>query len=104
MTETKQTDALTFIRKEKAVFLHGGLNRDTVPNAWQTRQDWAAGEGQLSLNLAGVEKVDSAGLAMLIQLKAELARSKRELALHDVSKQLLSFAEVSGVTALLSLT
>lgn len=104
MKNTQQTEALTFQHKQGAVFLQGGLNRDTVPEAWHTRRDWAAGQATLTLNLSGVEKVDSAGLAMLIQLKAELARSKRELALHDVSKQLLAFAEVSGVTALLSLT
>ncbi|WP_157980718.1 STAS domain-containing protein [Aliidiomarina taiwanensis] len=104
MNQTQQNDALSFEHKQGAVFLQGGLNRDTVPQAWHTRRDWATGEGVLTLNLAGVEKVDSAGLAMLIQLKAELGRQNRELALQDVSKQLLAFAEVSGVTALLSLT
>lgn len=82
----------------------GGLNRDTVPVAWQQRQQWAAGTGTLTLDLTQVQAVDSAGLAMLIQLQAELQQQGRALHLHSVNKQLRAIAEVSGVSALLSLS
>ena len=95
---------LSFTRENNQVVVRGLLDRDHVCTAWQSRQDWLSGSGDVSVDLQGVEKVDSAGLAMLIQVKAELLQQGRELALHNVNTQLRQFAEVSGVTELLSLS
>ena len=86
-----------------SVEVQGALNRETVPQAWQTRSNWYGSSGNLQLNLAGLKSVDSAGLAMLIQLKAELQEQGRDSALQNTNEQLRAFAEVSGVTDLLSL-
>ena len=87
-----------------SVEVQGALNRETVPLAWQTRSNWYGSSGNLRLNLAGLKSVDSAGLAMLIQLKAELQERGRDLSLQNTNEQLRAFAEVSGVTGLLSLS
>lgn len=104
MTKIKQLDELEFNNKDGVVYVTGALNRNSVPSAWHERSAWAAGTGALCLNLSKISAVDSAGLAMLIQLKAELNKQQRALALQDVNKQLVAFAEVSGVTELLSLS
>ncbi len=96
--------APTFRNEAGVVHVVGALNRESVPNAWHERDTWALGSGELIMNLSQVNAVDSAGLAMLIQLKAELQTQQRELTLQNVNKQLVAFAAVSGVTELLSLS
>ncbi|MCC5855823.1 MAG: STAS domain-containing protein [Idiomarina sp.] len=96
--------ALTFKNDQGAVLLNGSLNRSTVPAAWADRAAWCSDSELMTLDLAGVDSVDSAGLAMLIQLKAELQQRGQQLTLRNVNKQLIQFAEVSGVTGLLSVS
>jgi len=102
--QTKKPTELSFNSKQGVVHVVGALNRDSVPKAWQERHSWADGTGLLNMDLSQLHAVDSAGLAMLIQLKAGLQKSQRELSLQNVNKQLVAFAAVSGVTELLSLS
>lgn len=95
---------LDFSPQEQGVRLNGYLNRTTVPKAWRERQQWLPQHNPVVLDLGGLESVDSSGLAMLIQLKAELNRTQTELNLLNVNEQLHQFAAVSGVTELLSLS
>ncbi len=104
MKMNKPIAELTFQTEKNEVHVVGALNRDSVAKAWQERHHWAAGSDTLVLDLSKVNAVDSAGLAMLIQLKAELQTEQRELTLQKVNKQLVAFAAVSGVTELLSLS
>lgn len=104
MQRNKPITELTFQAEQNVVHVVGALNRDNVPKAWQERHQWATGKKALCLDLSRVNAVDSAGLAMLIQLKAELQTERRELTLQKVNKQLVAFAAVSGVTELLSLS
>ncbi len=80
------------------------MNRDNVGSAWRSRSDWVGTSGDLTLDFSDVEQVDSSGIAMLIQLIAELSESNRSLSLRNTNTQLRQFAEVSGVTELLSLS
>ncbi|RUO26647.1 anti-sigma B factor antagonist [Aliidiomarina minuta] len=86
------------------VLVSGPLDRNSVAAGWGSRKKWLPSGGQVTLDLAQVEQVDSAGLAMLIRLQAELSQGDRELSLRNVNKQLQQFAAVSGVTQLLSLS
>lgn len=86
------------------VLVSGPLDRNSVPAGWISRKKWLPSGGRVTLDLAEVEQVDSAGLAMLIRLQAELGLDNRELSLRNVNKQLQQFASVSGVTELLSLS
>lgn len=104
MQSEQPNTELTFRAEQNLVHVAGALNRDSVPKAWQERHQWAVGKETLALDLSKVNAVDSAGLAMLIQLKAELQTQQRKLTLHNVNKQLVAFAAVSGVTELLSLS
>lgn len=98
------TTTVQFTPQGSAIMVSGALNREGVPAAWRQRQQWIGTDELLTLDLKGVESVDSAGLAMLIQLKAELLAAGRDLALQNTNEQLRAFAAVSGVTDLLSLS
>lgn len=95
---------LTFKVDKDCVRVAGKMNRDNVGAAWRSRSDWMGASGDLSLDCKDVEQVDSSGIAMLIQLIAELSESNRSLSLQNTNTQLRQFAEVSGVTELLSLS
>jgi len=82
----------------------GELTRATVPQVWSARGQWQAdSEERLVVDLAAVEHVDSAGVAMLLQLKRLLAAQQRELSLTQPSQQFKAIADVSGATELLNL-
>ncbi|EGN74869.1 Putative NTP binding protein (contains STAS domain) [Idiomarina sp. A28L] len=95
---------LSFKVDKDCVRVAGKLNRDNVGAAWRARGDWVGSSGDLTLDCSDVQQVDSSGIAMFIQLIAELAESNRSLSLQNTNTQLRQFAEVSGVTELLSLS
>ncbi|RUO78559.1 STAS domain-containing protein [Pseudidiomarina taiwanensis] len=78
----------------------GELNRDTVPTLWQDCQHWLEGEGDLAIELAQVQLVDSAGVAMLLQLQRRLQQHQRQLILLNPNAQLRAIVELSGVSDL----
>ncbi|RTE86343.1 MULTISPECIES: lipid asymmetry maintenance protein MlaB [Gammaproteobacteria] len=85
------------------VKFQGTLNRNTVPKVWRERKTWMTTDKTFTADLENIDSVDSAGLAMLIQLKSELEQNKQELTLQGANEQLKAFAEMSGVTELLGL-
>ncbi|CUA86922.1 STAS domain-containing protein [Pseudidiomarina woesei] len=86
------------------VALSGQLTRNTVPNIWANRRNWLAGEHEaLTVDLDAVEKVDSAGIAMLLQIKRALRDTHRELLIVNANQQFKAMLKVSGVDTLLTL-
>jgi phospholipid transport system transporter-binding protein len=83
--------------------LSGILNRDTVMNNWSLRDKGFAQETQVTLDLAGVSQVDTAGLAWLVNLVAECRSLKIPLKLSNVPTTLVKLAKISDVEALLPL-
>lgn len=86
------------------VVLDGQLTRNTVPTIWANRRTWlAGGQDALTVDLERVEKVDSAGVAMLLQVKRALRSRQRDLLIVNANQQFEAMLKVSGVDALLSL-
>lgn len=81
----------------------GELTRETVPQAWQERGQWQQGKQQLRVDLAQLEHVDSAGVAMLLQLKKHLLQNECELTILEPSQQFRAIVDVSGATDLLAI-
>lgn len=48
--------------------LTGALDRDTVPSLWAYAQQWQPAQSELECSLKEIERVDSAGMVMLIHL------------------------------------
>ncbi|KFZ31208.1 hypothetical protein IDSA_00265 [Pseudidiomarina salinarum] len=87
---------------DDALVLSGVLNRDTVPGLWASRADWLSADDALVVDLSGLDHVDSAGVAMLLQTKRQLMQKDRKLELKSPSEQLRAIADVSGATELLN--
>lgn len=81
---------------------NGELTRATVAQVWQQRQQWLAqAQERLNVDLAAVEHVDSAGVAMLLQLKKHLLQQQSDLVIHHASEQFDAIVAVGGGTSLL---
>lgn len=92
-------NALQITQQAGRVKFAGDLNRDQTPQAWANRRTWLPQEkNPVVLDLSGLKTVDSAGLAMFLQLKAELEQQGKTLELHQANRQLIAFAQVSGIT------
>ena len=85
--------------------LAGELSFAQVPALLdRARDEIAAGTGPVELDLSGVTRVDSAGLALLLEL-ARTARARgRELRCTRAPEQLRRLADFFGLTPLLALT
>ena len=98
--------SLSYSQQGDRLVLEGELSRGTIPAMWQKRQQWlqaAINNATLNIDLAGVERADSAGVAMLLRLKGELQQQQCELAIVSSNPQLRAIAEVSGATEILQL-
>jgi anti-anti-sigma factor len=89
--------------EDNDVLFVGELDRMTVPALWKQRKSWLQSERVLTLNLKGVTKIDSAGVAMLLEVKRAVMAEQGELAITHANQQLHAMVQVSGVSALLQL-
>ncbi|PWW13035.1 MULTISPECIES: lipid asymmetry maintenance protein MlaB [Idiomarinaceae] len=89
------------IDAHNAVQFSGELTRDTVPPVWQERQQWLNARDHVVLNVTEVTKVDTAGVAMLVNAKKQVGLQQRELSIVGASPQLRAIISVSGVAEVL---
>ena len=89
------------IEQQGEVFCFTGvLNRDTLMlYSPFTQLNTLSGEVKFHFN--GLDNIDTAGLAWLLQQLAQAKRRGITIALCNVPKQLLSLADVTAVRALL---
>lgn len=84
--------------------VEGELNMMTVPALLQTMHDqFPSNGGEAHIDLAGVTRSDSAGLALLVEW-LRLARGRDiRLQFHNLPSQLQEIARISDLTPLLPL-
>ena len=61
------------------------------------------GSNDLNVDLSGVSRADSAGLALLIEWQRQAQGQNRSICFHNIPSQMLAIARLSGVDDLLSL-
>jgi phospholipid transport system transporter-binding protein len=83
--------------------LEGELGFTTVPELLQHAGADMCGVDSICVDLKGVTRVDSAGLALLIQWLRESERAGLPISFVNVPVQLLSIARVCGLEEILSL-
>ncbi len=83
--------------------LEGELSFATVPELWRATPFPPAGEGPVVLDLGGVRRADSAGLALLVEWLRAARRAGRELRLRAMPEQMRAIARVSGLDRILPL-
>ena len=85
--------------------LSGELSFTQVPALLpRARAEIEAGSGPVELDLAGVTRVDSAGLALLLELARAARASGRELRCKNAPEQLRRLADFFELSPLLALS
>ena len=87
-------------REGERLVVSGAL---TLANVAETLREGnrAIGEGARSVDLAGVEELDSSALALLLAWLREARRQKRELSFSNLPQGLTTIARLYGVAELL---
>ena len=75
--------------------ISGELNRSTLPAIWSELNQFAA--AQIELDLAAVERTDSAGLAGLVKLKLNATKQQKKITYRNANQQLQALAAMSNV-------
>ena len=76
----------------------------TTPRLYlQTGQMFNTPLPRLTFDLAGVQRVDSAGLALLLEWLREAQRRNKEIRFQNIPEQLAAIARVSGLNDILPL-
>ena len=83
--------------------LDGELGFGSVRDLWQQAADLLPRDGLVSVDLAGVTRADSAGVALLIHLTREQQRLGGRIEFVNIPVQMQAIAGVSGVDAILPL-
>lgn len=82
--------------------LDGALSFDTVPGLWREVRVWAddgdAGS-EIGIDLSGVTRADSAGLALLIELQRLARTHGRTLKFQNIPAQLRQLIYANGLEA-----
>ncbi|KJG10502.1 anti-sigma B factor antagonist [Photobacterium kishitanii] len=82
--------------------LSGVLDRDTVPDFWRQRHQWMPHNKRLTIDLADLSRVDSAGMVMLLHLCQQLEQAGSGVMLHNVPQQLKTLFRLSHIEPMLA--
>ena len=93
---------LSFSIDDGIIVLRGMIDRNTVPDLLKGIRLDKLNFEQLKLDLSAVDKVDTAGLAWILKVKAHAERAGLALILQQVPPQLTRLAQLGGVDTLLS--
>jgi phospholipid transport system transporter-binding protein len=75
----------------------GALTFETVPDLYQSSASWFEGAGELTLDLAQVERTDSAGLALLIEWLRRAQAANRTLRFANIPAQVQTLIRINGL-------
>ncbi|KFI09373.1 STAS domain-containing protein [Vibrio coralliilyticus] len=75
----------------------GALDRESVPALWHSLCNWKVTSSTIEISLEQVERVDSAGMVMLIHLLEHAKKQNCHIMLSFVPKQLLTLFQLSNV-------
>jgi phospholipid transport system transporter-binding protein len=96
-----QKSEVTFQIDDGDIKLSGFIDRFTVNQLIGGINISKINDEHLTLDLADVKKVDTAGLAWLLKVMAQAGQSGQTVQLNAIPSQLLDLAQISGVEQLL---
>lgn len=85
------------------LLVSGELSMATVPDLLK-QQALQGRDGEIHIDLQGVQRADSAGVALLVEWQRQAGRQQQSIHFHNVPTQMLAIAQLSGVDELLSLS
>lgn len=77
--------------------LSGALDREHVPQLWTELQRWQMEQNEIEVSLEQLERVDSAGMVMLIHLIEHAKKQNCHIMLSFMPKQLETLFQLSNV-------
>lgn len=83
--------------------LEGELSFASVPAVLESSAADLTGSREVQVDLKGVSRADSAGLALLVEWLREAERAGRVITFTNVPEQLLAIASLCGLDEILSL-
>ena len=106
MSESKTKPSISLTTTEEGrVHLSGDLSFQTVPDFFSSHRDiFKPGMNNLDVDLDGIHRADSAGIALLVEWQRQAQRQNCSIHFHNIPRQLLAIARLSGVEAILSLS
>ena len=81
----------------------GELSFKTVPKFAASNKDLFINGNNLDVDLSGVARADSAGVALLIEWQRNAQKQNKSICFINIPSQMLAIAHLSGVDDLLSL-
>lgn len=84
-------------RNEHQYALNGALDREHVPQLWTELQRWQIEQSEIEVSLEQLERVDSAGMVMLIHLIEHAKKQNCHIMLSFMPKQLETLFQLSNV-------
>tara|TARA_Y100001956_G_scaffold39363_1_gene38663 strand:+ start:14640 stop:14948 length:309 start_codon:yes stop_codon:yes gene_type:complete len=85
------------VLNEEQYALSGALDRDSVPKLWQELKAWPISQSEIEVSLEQLERVDSAGMVMLIHLIENAKKQNCHIMLSFMPKQLKTLFQLSNV-------
>ncbi|MGF1721528.1 lipid asymmetry maintenance protein MlaB [Vibrio kyushuensis] len=85
-----------------SVSLLGIIDRETVPSLWNYAQTWQVDEKEVEISLKNVERIDSAGMVMLIHLIEHAKKQNCHIMLSFVPEQLSTLFKLSHIESILT--
>lgn len=77
--------------------VNGALTLETVPLLYRNSAGWFAGTSELVLDLAQVERADSAGLALLIEWLRRAEAQKCSLRFTNIPAPVQTLIRINGL-------
>lgn len=84
------------------IHINGVLDYDSVPEIWAKYRPQMAGLPVWEIDLSGIERTNSAGLALLITWLREARLQEKPVRLLNIPEQMLQIARVSDLEEVLS--
>lgn len=81
--------------------LSGQLDREVVPLLWRDLKQLKYAQNELLVSLEKVERIDSAGMVMLIHLIEHAKNQNCHIMLSFVPEQLMTLIQLSNVESLI---
>jgi phospholipid transport system transporter-binding protein len=82
--------------------LHGDLDRGTVPEIWRILKKWQTTESDVEIDLSHINRVDSAGMVMLIHLLEHAKNKNCHIMFSFVPEQLRTLFQLSNIQPMMA--
>ncbi|XPF92724.1 STAS domain-containing protein [Colwellia sp. RE-S-Sl-9] len=88
---------IDWIYEQDTAVFKGELSMNTIDIAFENKTVDTFHNKSLVVDLGGIVKADTAGLAWLLRLVEEAKKTKSEISFHNIPQDLLKLAKLSAV-------